>query len=149
MRRRRRASCTRRPRRPTGSSASTARSVFSFRMYKGQPGGLSLVLSGAQQLLHAVLVGLDHLLDHLAADGAGLLGGQVAVVALLQVHADLPWCPRIILIALNCMLWCLDKPDPKNNIILSYFSGVFAHVSYRIIRDALICPQTRMNQRFL
>ena len=31
-----------------------------------------------------------HLLDHLAADGAGLLGGQVAVVALLEVDADLP-----------------------------------------------------------
>ena len=43
---------------------------------------------------HILLVGLDHLLDHLAADGAGFAGGQVAVVALLQVHADLPWCPK-------------------------------------------------------
>ena len=40
-------------------------------------------------LLHAVLVGLDHLLDHLAAHGTSLTGGQVAVVALLQVDADL------------------------------------------------------------
>ena len=31
-------------------------------------------------------------LDHLAADGAGFAGGQVAVVAVLQVDADLPWC---------------------------------------------------------
>ena len=31
-----------------------------------------------------------NLLDHLAADGAGLAGGQVAVVALLEVDADLP-----------------------------------------------------------
>ena len=31
-----------------------------------------------------------HLLDHLAADRAGLAGGQVAVVAFLQVDADLP-----------------------------------------------------------
>ena len=30
-----------------------------------------------------------HLLDHLAADGAGLAGSEVAVVALLQVDADL------------------------------------------------------------
>ena len=30
-----------------------------------------------------------HLLDHLAADGAGLAAGQVAVVALLEVDADL------------------------------------------------------------
>ena len=31
-----------------------------------------------------------HVFDHLAADGAGLAGGQVAVVALLQVDANLP-----------------------------------------------------------
>ena len=36
-------------------------------------------------------------LDHLAADGAGLTGGQVTVVAVLQVDADLPWCPFYIL----------------------------------------------------
>ena len=41
-------------------------------------------------LLHALLVGLDHLLHHLAADGTGLAGGEVAVVALLQVDAHLP-----------------------------------------------------------
>ena len=29
-----------------------------------------------------------HLLDHLAADGAGFAGSQVAVVALLEVDAD-------------------------------------------------------------
>ena len=33
-----------------------------------------------------------HVLDHLAADGAGFAGGQVAVIAVLQVDADLPWC---------------------------------------------------------
>ena len=40
--------------------------------------------------LQRLLVGLDHLLDHLAADRAGLTGGQVAVVAFLQVDANLP-----------------------------------------------------------
>ena len=30
-----------------------------------------------------------HLLDHLAADGAGLAGGQVTVVTVLQVDTDL------------------------------------------------------------
>ena len=44
--------------------------------------------------LQVLLVGLDHLLDHLAADRAGLAAGQVAVVAFLQIDADLPWCPR-------------------------------------------------------
>jgi len=33
-----------------------------------------------------------HLLDHLAAHGAGLAAGQVTVVAVLQVHADLLRC---------------------------------------------------------
>ena len=33
-----------------------------------------------------------HVLDHLAAHGASLTAGQVAVIALLQVDADLPWC---------------------------------------------------------
>ncbi len=37
--------------------------------------------------------------DHLAANGAGLTGSQIAVVALLQVHADLPWCSFSILSA--------------------------------------------------
>lgn len=40
-------------------------------------------------LLHAFFVGLDHLFDHLAADGARLAGGEVAVIALLEVDADL------------------------------------------------------------
>ena len=33
-----------------------------------------------------------HLLDHLAAHRAGLAGGEVAIVALLQVDAHFPWC---------------------------------------------------------
>lgn len=39
----------------------------------------------------------QHFLDHLAADGAGFPGGQVTVVAFLQVDANLPWCPFYIL----------------------------------------------------
>ena len=31
-----------------------------------------------------------HLLDHLAAHGADLLAGQIAVIALLEVNAHLP-----------------------------------------------------------
>lgn len=30
----------------------------------------------------------------------------------------------------------------------AYRLGVPAHVSYRVVRGALTCPQTRMNQRF-
>ena len=45
-----------------------------------------------EEWLHILLVGLDHLLDHLAADGARLTAGQVTVVAVLQVHADLMRC---------------------------------------------------------
>ena len=39
-------------------------------------------------LLHVLLVSFDHLLDHLAANGAGFAGGQVAVVAVGQVDAN-------------------------------------------------------------
>ena len=39
-------------------------------------------------LLHGVLVGLDHLLDHLTAYGAGLLRGEVTVVTLLEVYTN-------------------------------------------------------------
>src|SRR5699024_7474580 len=46
--------------------------------------------------LQASLVGLDHLLDHLAADRAGFAGGEVAVVALLEVNANFLWCTYII-----------------------------------------------------
>ena len=48
-------------------------------------------------LLQTLLVSLDHLLDHLAADGAGLTGGQVTVVTVGQIDAHLPWCPFYIL----------------------------------------------------
>ena len=40
--------------------------------------------------LQVLLVGLDHFLDHLAADAAGLTGSQVAVIAFLQVDTDFP-----------------------------------------------------------
>ena len=43
-------------------------------------------------LLHAVFVGLDHFLDHLTADGTSLLGGEIAVVALLEVDTNLGGC---------------------------------------------------------
>jgi len=45
------------------------------------------VLPGGE-LLQTLLVSLDHLLDHLAADGTGLTGGQVTVVTVSQVHAN-------------------------------------------------------------
>ena len=44
--------------------------------------------SAALPLIFRVSYG-THLLDHLAADGAGFAGGQVAVVAVLEVDADL------------------------------------------------------------
>ena len=48
-------------------------------------------------LLHALLVSLDHFLDHLAADGTGLTGGQVTVITIGQINANFPWCPFYIL----------------------------------------------------
>ena len=40
-------------------------------------------------LLHTLLVSLDHLLDHLAADRACLTGGQVTVVTVSQIDTNL------------------------------------------------------------
>ena len=60
-------------------------------------GWSTLNAKALSNLFHALLVSFDHLLDHLAADGTGLAGGQVAVVALLEVDADLPWCSSSIL----------------------------------------------------
>ena len=50
-------------------------SVFTDSSFKGK--------------LQVLLVRLDHLLDHLAADRAGLAGSQVTVIAFLQVDANL------------------------------------------------------------
>ena len=49
--------------------------------------------------LHAVLVCLDHLFDHLAADGTGLTAGEFAVAAVLEVHTDLSGVSAYIIMA--------------------------------------------------
>lgn len=61
--------------------------------------------------LQVLLVALDHLLNHLAADRAGLAGGQIAVVALLKVDADLPWCTPNILKCLSRVSLRYDKGE--------------------------------------
>ena len=65
--------------------------VLSFKEIRRKSAAADFLLCHKRSL-QALLVALDHLLDHLAADGTGLAGGQVAVVALLEVDADLPWC---------------------------------------------------------
>lgn len=60
---------------------------------RARPVGRALCLRFAKEpFLQVLLVALDHLFNHLAADRASLAGGQIAVVALLEVDADLPWC---------------------------------------------------------
>ena len=51
-----------------------------------------------RNLLQTLLVSLDHLLDHLAADGAGFAGSQVTVVAVGQVDAHLGSCLHLELV---------------------------------------------------
>jgi len=51
----------------------------------------------SESLLHAVFVGLDHLFDHLTADGTGLAAGELTVVAVLQIDADFSGGPANIL----------------------------------------------------
>lgn len=67
--------------------------ISSIAAKRARPVGRALCLRFAKEpFLQVLLVALDHLLNHLAADRAGLAGGQIAVVALLEVDADLPWC---------------------------------------------------------
>ena len=63
--------------------------VLSFKEIRRKSATADFLLCHKRSL-QALLVALDHLLDHLAADGTGLAGGQVAVVALLEVDADFP-----------------------------------------------------------
>ena len=64
--------------------------ISSITAKRARPVGRALCLRFAKEpFLQVLLVALDHLLNHLAADRAGLAGGQIAVVALLEVDADL------------------------------------------------------------
>ena len=63
--------------------------VLSIFYHKKDARGKSSGTPRSRCLFQTLLVSLDHLLDHLAADGTGLLRGQVTVVALLQVDAHL------------------------------------------------------------
>ena len=65
--------------------------ISSITAKRARPIGRALCLRFAKEpFLQVLLVALDHLLDHLAADGAGFAGGQVTVVTVGQVHANLP-----------------------------------------------------------
>ena len=48
-------------------------------------------------LLHAIFVGLDHLLDHLATNGTCLTAGKITIIAVLQVNTNLSGGPLTIL----------------------------------------------------
>ena len=79
---------------------------------RARPVGRALCLRFAKEpFLQVLLVALDHLFDHLAADRAGLAGGQIAVVALLKVDADLPWCTPNILKCLSRVSLRYDKGE--------------------------------------
>ena len=64
---------------------------------------------------HAVLVGLDHLLDHLAADRACLTGGQITVIALVEIYTNFVCSLHLELLkSLLCLLVChFVSPSPK------------------------------------
>ena len=68
--------------------------------------GQTIVCPG--NLLHTLLVSFDHLLDHLAADGASLTGGQVTVVTVGQVHANFLSCLHLELLHSSLSLGNID-----------------------------------------
>ena len=69
--------------------------LYCHRGYVLHPLTMSRRCSALPFIVHASYG--THLLDHLAADGAGLAGGQVTVVAVLEVDTHLPWCPFYLL----------------------------------------------------
>lgn len=91
--------------------------LLSFRPSQQKGHGLlaaPFVCDLRKSLLQVLLVALDHLLDHLAADGTGLAGGQIAVVALLEVDADLPWCTPSILKSPFAYVFALQKGGERD-----------------------------------
>ena len=74
-----------------------------------------MLLGGA-----AVFVALDHALDHLAADGAGLTGGDIAVLALLEADAD--GIGGFLLHLVQCVLGFLVR----HGLFLSFIGLAFA-----------------------
>lgn len=91
--------------------------LLSFRPSQQKGHGLlaaPFVCDLRKSLLQVLLVALDHLLDHLAADRTGLAGGQIAVVALLEVDADLPWCTPNILKSPFAHVFALQKKGERD-----------------------------------
>ena len=83
------------------------------------------------QLLQTLLVGLDHLLDHLAADGAGFTGGQVTVVAVGQVDSHFLSCLHLELLHGLLGLGNVDLVVAlHNNSLLCRFPG--KQVTFRL-----------------
>ena len=65
--------------------------TFAQQKSRRKPKQLPSARKGARLLASHLALGLlDEALDHVAADVARLTGGQIAVVALLEVDADLP-----------------------------------------------------------
>ena len=69
-------------------------------------------------LLNALLVSFDHLLDHLAAHGASLTGGQVTVVTVGQVNANFGSCLHLELVHCLTSLRNIDLIVVLHNISL-------------------------------
>ena len=93
-------------------------------------------------LLHALLVSLDHFLDHLAADRAGFTGGQVTVVTVGQIDAHFLSCLHLeavhslaslgnidlIVIGIahvSTLLCFLRKPTLSEESVFCFRRGIF------------------------
>lgn len=80
-------------------------------------------------LLHVALIGLDHLLDHLAADGAGLAGGQVAVKA-FRIYLCM-----MVLACVNkaCFIFLQALGKALSSTLLSMFREVICGVGFALL----------------
>ena len=71
-------------------------------------------------VVHVVLGVSDHALYHFAADGAGLTGGDIAVIALLEADAD--GIGGFLLHLVQCVLGFLVR----HGLFLSFIGLAFA-----------------------
>ena len=74
-------------------------------------------------LLKAVFVCLDHLLDHLAANGACLACSELAVITVLQVNAD--FTCRLHLELIHCLACCGNDKTIAGIVRHSFTSPFF------------------------
>ena len=108
--------------------------------------------------LDIVLVLLDHLLDHLATDGARLTCSEVAVIALSEVYAYFACCLHLELVECllcfghECLVACHNNPFPDSVrfpfFLRGFLQSILIEVALAISGIIIISIRSNMNGNF-